>query len=332
MLVLGIETSCDETSAAVVENGRHILSNVVLSSLEQHKPYGGVVPEIACRHHAELIDAVIEGAFLKARRSIGQIGLIAVTNRPGLIGSLLVGVSTAKGLALANDIPLVGVDHTWAHIYAPLMGESATRFPFVGLVISGGHTDLLFVKDFDEYEILGRTTDDAIGEAFDKVAKILGLGYPGGPVIEKLAKEGNPSAIDFPKSFLEPESLDFSFSGIKTAVLYYVQEKNKFQTANYKLQITDICASFQDTVIDVIIEKAIKACESKGSKLLVVGGGVSINLRLRERLRKECGKFNVKVYFPMTQLCLDNAAMIAGLGYHLYKKGQRADLGLKVYV
>jgi N6-L-threonylcarbamoyladenine synthase len=316
MLVLGIETSCDETSAAIVENGKRILSNVVLSSLHLHKPYGGVVPEIASRHHAELIDSVIKEAVVKAGCAINDIGLVAVTDEPGLIGALLVGISAAKGVALANDLPLLGVNHLWSHLYAPHMEQPEIKFPYVGLIVSGGHTNLVLAQGFDRYLNLGQTTDDAVGEAFDKVAKILGLGYPGGPVIEELAKNGNPDAIKFPRSLLEPGSLDFSFSGIKTAVLNYSQ-KIKYD----KKKTADICASFQDSVVDVIAQKAVAACRQKNLNTLVVGGGVSLNASLRERLTYECKKLKIKAYFPSRQLCMDNAAMVAGLGYRLYKIG-----------
>src|SRR3989338_2194277 len=313
MLVLGIETSCDETSAAIVENGRKVLSNIVLSSLRLHRPYGGVVPEIACRHHAELIDSVIKEAFVTAGCKIKDIGLIAVTEEPGLIGALLVGISAAKGIALSHNLALVGVNHLRAHLYAPMINEPEIVFPFVGLVVSGGHTSLMFVRDYARYEGLGQTTDDAVGEAFDKVAKILNLGYPGGPAIERLAKQGDKDAIRFPKALLEPDSLDFSFSGIKTAVLNYVRSREsgagskKLRTPNSKLQTNDICASFQESVVDVIVEKSMRACKQKKSGTLVVGGGVILNSRLRERLAAECAKFNVKAYFPTRELCMDNA-------------------------
>ena len=316
MLVLGIETSCDETSAAIVENGRRILSNIVLTSLHLHKPYGGVVPEIASRHHAELIDSVIKESFVKAKCTINDIGLVAVTDEPGLIGALLVGISAAKGIALANRLPLLGVNHLWSHLYAPYMEHPEIKFPYVGLIVSGGHTNLVFVRGFDRYQTIGQTTDDAVGEAFDKVAKILNLGYPGGPVIEKLAKLGNRDAIKFPRTLLAPGSLDFSFSGIKTAVLNYAQ-KIKFD----KKKTADICASFQDSVVDVIVEKAARACAQKNSNTLVIGGGVSLNAILRERLTDECKKLRIKAYFPSRQLCMDNAAMVAGLGYRLHKIG-----------
>ena len=335
MLVLGIETSCDETAAAIVKDGRDILSNVVLSSLRFHKPYGGIVPEIACRHHTEIIDSVIKEAFLRANCKINQIDLIAVTNGPGLIGALLVGVSTAKGLALSNNIPVVGVNHIWAHLYAPFMNIARSKdvrikFPYVGLVISGGHTSLMFVEDFDRYQNLGQTTDDAAGEAFDKVAKILKLGIPGGPVIERLAKHGDANAIKFPKSLLNSiDNLDFSFSGIKTAVLYYVGKiENK---KKIKSEISNICASFQKSVIDVIVEKSIKACQKKEATRLVVGGGVSINSMLRRRLQEACVNFGISIYFPSKGLCLDNASMVAGLGYHLYKKSNRDNLRLNAF-
>ena len=312
MLVLGIETSCDETSAAVVQDGKHILSNIVLSSLRLHKPYGGVVPEIACRHHAELIDSVIKEAFNKAGCCIRDINLVAVTDRPGLIGALLVGISAAKGVALSHKIQLVGVNHLQAHIYAPLMENKKIKFPFIGLVVSGGHTSFMLVKNFDKYYEIGRTTDDAAGEAFDKVAKILNLGYPGGPGIEKLARQGDYKKIVFPKTLLGTGSLDFSFSGIKTAVLNYVQ-----RAENRGQRTEDICASFQESVVDVIVEKAIRACQQKNINTVVVGGGVSLNSRLRERLTSECNKIKINVYFPAVELCMDNAAMVAGLGYHI---------------
>ncbi len=325
MLVLGIETSCDETSAAIVENGEKILSNVVLSSLHLHKQYGGVVPEIASRHHAELIDVVIKEAFLKAHCSIKDIGLISVTNGPGLIGALLMGISAAKGLVVSNNIPVLGVNHIWAHIYAPFMNTDVKiKFPFTGLVVSGGHTNLLLVRDFDKYQNLGSTTDDAIGEAFDKVAKVLGLGYPGGPVIDRLAKKGNGNSIKFPKSNLGKDSLDFSFSGVKTAVLQYV-------TKNKQHRLADICASFQDSVVDVIVEKSIRACNKTDSKVLAVGGGVSLNSMLRQKLNAECKRFGIKVLFPDVALCMDNAAIIAGLGYRLYKKGHQAGLDIDAF-
>lgn len=328
MLVLGIETSCDETSAAIVENGKGILSNVVLSSLHLHKPYGGVVPEIASRHHAELIDSVINEAFDKAGCGINKIGLIAVTDEPGLIGALLVGISAAKGIALANNLPLLGVNHLQSHLYAPLMKGPGIKFPFAGLVVSGGHTNLMFVEGFDRFLDLGQTTDDAVGEAFDKVAKILNLGYPGGPVIEKLAKQGDRKAIKFPRTLLEPGSLDFSFSGIKTAVLNYAQryhpslrgvETPQRGVSTCNDEICDICASFQEAVVDVIVEKAVRACGQKRVNALAVGGGVSLNARLRERLTEECGKFKIDVFFPSRELCMDNAAMVAGLGYQLWR-------------
>jgi len=315
MLVLGIESSCDETSAAIVENGKNILSNVILSSLHLHKPYGGVVPEVACRHHAELIDSVVKEAFDKAGRGIKDIGLIAVTEKPGLIGALLVGISCAKGIALAYSLPFLGIDHLWAHLYAPVMDNPGIRFPYVGLVVSGGHTNLLLVKNFDKYQELGQTTDDAIGEAFDKVAKILNMGYPGGPVIEKCAKLGNPEAIKFPKSLMEPGSLDFSFSGVKTAVLNYAR-----RTTYDARRTTDICASFQEAVVDTVVEKSIRACQQYKAGTLVVGGGVSLNARLREKLSLECDKYKIKVYFPSRQLCMDNAAMVAGLAYQLHRR------------
>ncbi|OIO78826.1 MAG: tRNA (adenosine(37)-N6)-threonylcarbamoyltransferase complex transferase subunit TsaD [Candidatus Omnitrophica bacterium CG12_big_fil_rev_8_21_14_0_65_43_15] len=316
MLVLGIETSCDETSAAVVENGRRVLSNVVLSSLHLHKPFGGVVPEIACRHHAELIDSVIKQAFDKSGCAISEIGLIGVTDNPGLIGALMVGISAAKGIALSHGIKYTGVNHLHAHLYAPIIDNPKIKFPFIGLVVSGGHTNLMLVKGFKDYHNLGQTTDDAVGEAFDKVAKILNLGYPGGPAIEKMAKTGNPQKIKFPRTMLSAGSLDFSFSGIKTSVLNYVQ-KRKAQSV--KRKVNDICASFQEAVVDVIVEKSVRACENKKINTLVVGGGVSINSRLRGKLQEACKISRINIYFPSRGLCMDNAAMVAGLAYQQHK-------------
>lgn len=324
MLTLGIETSCDETSVAVLKNGRTILSNVVLSSLKEHKPYGGVVPEIASRAHVETILPCLELALKKAKVRIGDIDLIAVTQGPGLMGSLLVGMAAAKSLAFCLKKPLIGVDHVMAHLYSGVLSAPALRFPFLGLVLSGGHTLIVRMEGPSRVRILGRTLDDAVGEAFDKVAKILGLGYPGGPEVDRLAKGQNTDQVFFNRPILSKHSLDFSFSGIKTAVLYKVKElKKKPLTVSVKKRIA---AGFQESVCDVIVEKAMQAVRTEGLKSLVVGGGVSANSRLREKLSKAARKEKVRVVFPASALCQDNAAMIAALGTALYREGRRGTL------
>jgi N6-L-threonylcarbamoyladenine synthase len=331
MYVLGIETSCDETSASVVKDGKKILSNTVSSSLEFHKIYGGIVPEIASRMQLEIITQVVDSAVKKAKLSLKDIDLISVTSGPGLLGSLLVGISFAKAISLGLGIPILGVNHVYSHFYANFLNETQIGLPFTALVVSGGHTSLFYVKDFDKIEILGQTLDDACGEAFDKVAKILRLGFPGGPHIEKRAKRGNPKKIKFRCSGTK-NPLDFSFSGIKTAVLYYVRNLENRQTGSLPAgrqgltnrQIQDIAASFQETVIDALIEKSLLACKIKKTKQLIIGGGVVANYRLREKFY-EAGRIKgINCYFPPKDLCLDNAAMVAGLGYQLFKKGYRS--------
>lgn len=323
MLVLGIETSCDETGASVVADGAKILSNTVASSLEFHKRYGGVVPEIATRYHIEVINYVVRDSLKKANVDINDIDLIAVTHGPGLVGAILVGVSFAKSLSFALEVPLIGVNHLWSHIYSGLIGKRSVRFPFIGLVISGGHTGLLFCEGVDRFKLLGQTKDDAVGEAFDKVAKVLGLGYPGGPAIERIAREGNPDTVRFAPTYLDERSYDFSFSGIKTAVLYYIRGKR----LNKKLR-SDIAASFQKSIFDSIVKKSIDACRFKGIKSLVVGGGVSANKYFRSILSKVALKDGIDVTFPSFELSLDNAAMVAALGCELFKKGIKSDLYL----
>ncbi|MBM3249504.1 MAG: tRNA (adenosine(37)-N6)-threonylcarbamoyltransferase complex transferase subunit TsaD [Candidatus Omnitrophica bacterium] len=322
MYVLGIETSCDETSAAVVKDGRKILSNVVSSSLKFHKKYGGVVPEIASRLCLETISFVTDDALGQAGVSLKDIGLVSVTSGPGLLGSLLVGVSFAKSLYLALGVPLLGVDHIQSHVYANFLNGRPIKLPFIALVVSGGHTSLFFVEDFGRIRTLGETQDDACGEAFDKVAKILGLGYPGGPLIEKLARSGNPKKIRFRCSETGRE-LDFSFSGIKTAVLYAVRGRRL--TLQEK---RDIAASFQESAIGALIRKAHLACRLKRTPRLVIGGGVVANSRLRERFYAESKKAGIDCYFPASDLCTDNAAMVAGFGHALFKRGQRSGLYL----
>jgi N6-L-threonylcarbamoyladenine synthase len=319
MLTLGIETSCDETAASVVEDGKKILSNVVSSSVYLHRKFGGVVPEIASRCHVEFMGYVLKKALREASVKYRDIDLIAVTQGPRLVGALMVGISFAKALSFALDVPLVGVNHLQAHIYATMMGFRL-RFPFIGVVLSGGHTNIFLVEDFIRFKLLGKTKDDAIGEAFDKVAKILKLGYPGGPVIERLAKKGRPKSIVFPQTTLG-DSLDFSFSGLKTAVLYYTKEKPT-------VRVSDVCASFQETIVETIIARVLLACQKNKLNQLVIGGGVSVNGRLRDKLKGRAAERGIEVFFPEATLCLDNAAMIAGLGYQLHKRGVISGLNL----
>lgn len=338
MLVLGIETSCDETAISLVENGKKVLSNEVSSSLHLHKKYGGVVPELATRYHVELINYVLAEALAKAKARPRAIDLVAVVYGPGLVGALLIGLSLAKVLSLSLSVPLIGINHLQAHLYAALMRQGRSRlprektggqvrFPFVGLVVSGGHTSLFYVKDFLEWQMLGVTRDDAAGESFDKIAKILELGYPGGPIIEKIAKAGRPDRIRFPRSYLEEGSLDFSFSGLKTAVLYYVK---KSHTSHLTGHMSDIAASFQEAVVDILAEKAIMACLLKKVKNFIAGGGVMANQRLRKVLTKRLEKKGINVFFPEQEFCQDNAAMVAGLGYELYRRGVVSSLNLEV--
>lgn len=329
MITLGIETSCDETSCAVLENGNCIRSNVISSSLSKHKPFGGVVPEIASRHCLEAIDAVFRAALRQATISESEIGLIAVTRGPGLIGSLLVGVSFAKALAFAWKKPLVGVHHLWAHLFGNFIAREKPAKPFVGLIVSGGHTTVAWIDGF-HFEELGSTIDDAIGEAYDKTAKILGLGYPGGPAIDRLAQKGDSKAFTFTKPKIDG-AFDMSFSGIKTAVLHIV---NGYGEMGYKKskwkrnQISDLCASFQSAVTDWVIEKTMLACEKKKSRVVAVGGGVSANSRLRSVLADECKLRGYDLYLPPLELTLDNGAMVARMGYELYRRGVRSSLDM----
>ncbi len=334
MICLGIETSCDETSAALVLDGRYILSNVTASSLKLHQRYKGIIPEIASRAHIESISLVLAQALSAAKKGAPDIDVVCVTKEPGLIGSLFVGVSFAKALSLSLEKPLVGVDHLEAHLYANFLSygkeeRDIPAAPFIGLVVSGGHTSLFYVhKDFS-FKPVSATLDDAAGEAFDKVAKILDLGYPGGPVIEQLARKGNPKAAGL--SCLGGEGLNFSFSGIKTAVLYKSQKSKspclpagrKSQKEKHKITNADMAAGFQEAVVRVLVEKSLQACRKKRLKSLVVGGGVAANNYFRLRMEEEAKKSGVRVWFPAKGLNLDNAAMVAGLGYQLFKKGRR---------
>jgi N6-L-threonylcarbamoyladenine synthase len=326
MYVLGIETSCDETAASVVKDGRIIRSNVIASSLRVHKKYGGIIPEAAFRMQLETIAGVTDCALKEADLKLKNINLVSVTTHPGLAGSLLVGVSFAKAIHLSLGVSLLGSNHLYSHIYASFLQEPRPKLPFVALIVSGGHTSLFYVRDFDRIKTLGETSDDACGEAFDKVAKILKLGYPGGPLIERLARYGNPQKIKFACSNTA-RPLDFSFSGIKTAVFYYLRDTG--YARRYPLNLVrDIAASFQESVVDTLIKKSLLACRLKKINRLVIGGGVAANNRLREKFYRETEKAGLKVYFPPRALCMDNAAMVAGLGYRLFKKGYKSDLNL----
>lgn len=316
MLILGIETSCDETSASVVKNGNVIVSNIIRSQDEIHAPFGGVVPELASRKQLENIGWVVKESLNRTNIPLEKIDAIAVTHGPGLAGSLLVGVEFAKALSYSLSVPLVGINHIHAHLYAIFLEKPEIKFPYIGLVISGGHTSLFFVKDLINYSFLGQTRDDACGEAFDKGAQILNLGYPGGPVIDRISKTGNPSAIKFPRARLQ-NPFDFSFSGLKTSLLRYVQKKGKIT----KKELPDIAASYQEAIVDVIVKKTILAAEHKKIDTIVAGGGVAANSRIREKFEEEGKNRNLKIYFPrQLKLCTDNAAMVAGLGYWMLKK------------
>ncbi|MBN2441372.1 MAG: tRNA (adenosine(37)-N6)-threonylcarbamoyltransferase complex transferase subunit TsaD [Spirochaetales bacterium] len=323
MKVLGIESSCDECSAAVVEDGKKILSNVIASQIEIHKPYYGVVPEIASRKHTEWIAPVVKEAIAQSGIKKNEIDGIAVTYRPGLIGSLLVGLSFAKGLALSLSLPFVGVDHMLAHLYAPHLEHDIT-YPYLGLIISGGHTIIAKVEDFQTFTVLGTTIDDACGEAFDKVAKYYDLGYPGGVAIDRLAAKGNPEAFRFPKPKLHKgdHSYDVSYSGLKTAV---VNQLDLFHNKKFEKTRENIAASFQKTAIDMIVQRVLKAAKDTGITKIVAGGGVSANSYLRKRLGDEP---DITAIFPSLKLCTDNAAMIAGIGFHLLVSGQTSSYNL----
>ncbi len=323
--ILGIESSCDETAAAVVKNGREVLSNVINTQIDLHKKYGGVVPEIASRKHIENIDAVIDAALKEADMSLADIDAVAVTYGPGLVGALLVGVSSAKAIAYAAEKPLVPVHHIRGHISANFIAHPDLKPPFVCLVASGGHSHIVNVKDYTEFEILGRTRDDAAGEAFDKIARVLGLGYPGGPLIDKLAAEGNPDAVQFPRVRMDKDSLDFSFSGVKTAVINYL---HKAEQRGEDINKADIAASFQNAVTDVLCEHTVEGALKNNAKTVAIAGGVAANTQLREKMTAVCGKHGIEVVYPPPVLCTDNAAMIACAGYFAYKNGDRAGLDL----
>lgn len=325
VLILAIESSCDETAAAVVKNGREVLSNVISSQIALHTLYGGVVPEIASRKHIEKINYVIQEALDQAHVTLEDLDAIGVTYGPGLVGALLVGVAEAKAIAYAAKLPLVGVHHIEGHISANYIENKELEPPFICLVVSGGHTHLVVVKDYGKYEIIGRTRDDAAGEAFDKVARAIGLGYPGGPKIDKLAKEGSPLAISFPKAKVADAPYDFSFSGLKSAVLNYL---NGCKMKNQPIVEADVAASFQKAVVDVLVEHSMWAIDEYGFDKFAIAGGVASNSALRMAMEEACRKKDIKFYHPSPIFCTDNAAMIGVAGYYEYLAGTRSGLDL----
>jgi N6-L-threonylcarbamoyladenine synthase len=324
MVVLAIESSCDETAAAIVVGGEKALSNIVFSQIQIHRKYGGVVPELASRKHIEAIIPVIREALSKAGITLDRVEGIAVTYGPGLIGSLLIGLSVAKAIAYARNLAFVGVNHVEGHLSAILLENPRLQFPFIGLVVSGGHTCLYRVEDLGRYEWLGGTRDDAAGEAFDKVAKLLNLGYPGGPVIDRVARNGDPQAISFPRAFISKDSFDFSFSGIKTSVLHYVRK-------HPRARVEDIAASFQEAVVDVLISKAVQAALTLDLRRIVLSGGVACNSRLRMRLKEIAEKEGLETNIPSPILCTDNAAMIGVIGHYYLTRGKTSPLTLNAF-
>ena len=328
MLILGIESSCDETAAAVLRDGKTLLSNVINSQVAVHSPYGGVVPELASRQHLENIYPVVEAALRQAGVTLDDLDGLAVTQGPGLVGSLLIGLSFAKAISAVKGIPYVGVDHITGHLLSPFLEKAQPEFPYIALVASGGHSSIFPVRDHTTIQPLGRTRDDAAGEAFDKVGKILGLEYPGGPVISRLAEQGNPAAIAFPRAWLGPDSLDFSFSGLKTAVANYVHQH---QQKNEPFDIPDVCASFQEAVVEVLCEKALKAAQMHGISTVALAGGVAANSRLRAALQDLGSQRSIKVFMPSLELCTDNAAMIALAGFYHFSEKATTSLDTDAY-
>ncbi len=327
MLTLAIETSCDETSCSVIRDGREVLSNIISSQIEIHRQFGGVVPEVASRKHIENINKIIKEALDQADCRFEDLDLIGVTRGPGLAGALLVRISSAKALAYGLNKPLIGVNHIEGHISANFIDHKDLEPPFTCLIVSGGHSYLVHAKDYADYELVGRTRDDAAGEAFDKVARSLGLPHPGGPHIDRLAKEGNPEAINFPRVFLEDGSYDFSFSGLKTAVLNYL---NQASQKGEEIVIEDVAASFQEAVLDVLVEKSFRLAQERGSKKIAISGGVAANDGLRRKMEERGRKEGIAIYYPSKILCTDNAAMIGSAAHFAYKKGQRSGLDLTV--
>lgn len=325
ILILGIETSCDETAASVVADGHTVLSNVVASQAEVHKRFGGVVPEVASRNHIETLNPVIKAALTDAGIGYGELNGVAVTQGPGLLGSLLVGLMAAKSLCFSLGIPLLAVDHIEAHIYANFLEEPQVPFPFVAMVVSGGHTDLVYATGHSQFSLIGQTRDDAAGESFDKVARVLELGYPGGPLIERLAREGDPAAIPLPRALMEDETLDTSFSGLKTAVVNYV---NRARQKGEDINLADVASSFQAAVVDVLAAKAFAAASRYRSETLLLAGGVAANGPLRQRFAEQAALRNIRFIVPRPALCTDNAAMVAAAGYYRFLRGDFAPLTL----
>jgi N6-L-threonylcarbamoyladenine synthase len=333
MKILGIETSCDETCAAVVEDGRRVLSNVVASQADLHRKYGGVVPEIASRAHLEAMVPVVSESLAQAGLAMEGVDAVAVVHRPGLIGSLLLGLTAAKTLAWLHELPLVGINHVESHIYAGCLERETLPFPCISLIVSGGHTSLYASVGPCRHELLGSTTDDAVGEAFDKVASLLGLEYPGGPSIDRAGEKGSAAAVAFPRPWLGAESLDFSFSGLKTAVLYHVRGRGagvKARESNLSArQVADIAASFEACAVEVLVGKTLRAAEKRGADRILIGGGVAANRRLRAQMGREAQKVGIEVILPAMGYCTDNAAMVAGLAYHVVLAGKVDGLGLE---
>ncbi|MGO1469712.1 MAG: tRNA (adenosine(37)-N6)-threonylcarbamoyltransferase complex transferase subunit TsaD [Tissierella sp.] len=327
LLTLAIETSCDETSVAVIKNGREVLSNIISSQIDTHKRFGGVVPEIASRKHIESINNIIQESLDKADLEFKDIDLVGVTRGPGLVGALLVGISSAKALAYGLNKPLIGVNHIEGHICANYLTHEDLEPPFTCLIVSGGHSYLIHANGYIDYELMGRTRDDAAGEAFDKVARALGIAYPGGPVIDKLSQKGNPQAIDFPRVFLEEGSYDFSFSGLKTAVLNYI---NGQKQKGKEIVVEDVAASFQAAVLDVLVDKTFRLAKEKGSKKIVIAGGVAANKGLRSMMERRGQDEGIKIFYPSKVLCTDNAAMIGSAAYYNYINGKESELGFTV--
>lgn len=325
-LILAIESSCDETAASVIKNGREILSNVVSSQIDIHKKYGGVVPEIASRKHVEAIIPIINESLEASKVKLNELNAVAVTNGPGLIGSLLVGLSTAKSIAFSLDVPLIAVDHIEAHAYSVNI-ENNLNFPYIALVVSGGHTSLYLVNSYNSFELIGKTRDDAAGEAFDKGAKLLGLDYPGGIQIDRLSKEGNRDKYDFPRPFLKTDSFDFSFSGVKTSLVHFLKKHEI--TSNQDL--SDVCASYQEAIAETLVEKTLRAAEQFSINDVAITGGVASNSRIRELAQKRFNQNNINLFIPNVKYCTDNAAMIAKLGHKKFESSEFSDLGIDVY-
>ena len=321
MKVLGIETSCDETGVAVVEDGSKVLSNVLSSQHEIHGRFGGVVPELASRAHVERLNPLLDVALAEAGMRWSEVDAVAVTRGPGLVGALLVGLATAKAIALALDAPFIAVNHLEGHVYANFLEHGPPEPPYVALIVSGGHTLLVYMPEEQRYEVLGQTVDDAAGEAFDKVARFLGLGFPGGPELDRLARDGDPEAVRFPRAMADSGDYDFSLSGLKTAVVRHVRKEER---EGKKTPVPDIAASFQEAVVDVQVQKTMAAAEEKGATSVLLGGGVVANSRLRERMGKEAEKRGLRLLFPSAELCTDNGAMIASVGYFRLMRGERS--------